>query len=388
MSKALDSFLFPKSTITGNIPLNSSINFTGSIFMPTIYLKTVLISLLLVATLLPPLLSQDIIKPQGELKQVTSHDLYPRTGEGRVFNEFWTYHIFLEDDLQVYLTFTRANFGRFRSAVSGIRLSVINFEGNYYQLAREYPIERFKFEPENNFRFQLHPEREIWFEGELPYEQRIRVLTSKDGIEYDLDLTIGNITQGVMWGDGIFEFKNEEIGIIMHIPYADIEGTIRLNDKVKEVRGTVYMDQTYQTTITPRILSSGYRYIRHTPDNWEIGYFLVPEIEREVSELIGYGLTTTNGKLKLLKPEKLLIGGMSDFLQKSNVPEYLVVKYYPERSVRINREQDLERISFLEEVGRLTRRIAKSYLQGEIVEFRGTASIENSPGYFNYFITE
>jgi hypothetical protein len=331
--------------------------------------------------------AQSVVHPEGELQTTSADDLRPRT-EGHRYNEFWTYHIFLENDTQVYLSFTRANFGSFKSAVSGLRLSIINFDGKNFELAREYPQEYFSFSPEDNYRFQLRPEREIWFEGRLPDEQRIRVLTSKDGVEYDLDLQISNIVPGVRWGDGEFRYDGETIGIIMHIPYADIEGTIRLNDNEKAVRGSVYMDQTYQSTITPRILTSGFRYIRHTQDDWEIGYLLVPNVSRETENIIGYSIGLRNGEIELWKPQLLAIGDMTSFSNSGRAPDQLDADFNSYHSVSVKRIQDLERVSFLGELSRFSRRIVRSYLGGEVVEYRGKAEINGQPGYFNYFMIE
>jgi len=349
---------------------------------------TCLITALLL-TGLPPVdaPAQSVVPPEGELQTTTADDLQPRA-EGHRYNEFWTYHIFLEDDTQMYLSFTRANFGSFKSAVSGLRLSIINFDGEYFELAREYPQEYFTFSPDDNYRLQLRPDREIWFEGKLPDEQRIRVLTSKDGVEYDLDLQISNIVPGVRWGDGEFRYDGETIGMIMHIPYADIEGTIRLNDNEKAVRGSVYMDQTYQSTITPKVLTSGFRYIRHTPDEWEIGYLLIPRTQRETENIIGYSIGLRDEEVTMWQPQLLTIGEMSRFSNSGRVPSQLDAEFNPFYSVSVKRTQDLERVSFLGELSRFSRRIVRSYLGGEVVEYRGKAEINGQPGYFNYFMVE
>jgi hypothetical protein len=328
-----------------------------------------------------------VVPPEGELQPTSADDLRPRT-EGNRYNEFWTYHIFLENDTQVYLSFTRANFGSFKSAVSGLRLSIINFDGENYEVAREFPQEYFSFSPEDNYRLQLRPGREIWFEGKLPEEQRIRVQTSKDGVEYDLDLQISNIVPGVSWGNGEFRYDGESIGIIMHIPYADIEGTIRLNDKEKAVRGSVYMDQTYQTTITPKILASGFRYIRHSPDDWEIGYLLIPEVRRETDRIIGYSIGLRDGEVMMWKPQLLTVGEMSRFSKSGRAPGRLKADFNPGHSVSVQRIQDQERVSFLGELSRFSRRVVRGYLGGEVVEYRGKADINGQPGYFNYFMIE
>ena len=332
--------------------------------------------------------AQSVSQPSGELTDTEADDIRPANERSSFFNEAWVYHIYLDDGTQLYLSYMLANFGTFMSAVSGGRLSVIDFDGEYYQVARQYDLDELQLEEENH-RMQLRPGRNIWFEGSLPDTHRVRYETSKDGVSYDLDLKFADIQQGKRWGDGNFKADGEDISIQMHIPYSRVEGRLRINDTEKQVSGTAYMDHTYQSTITPRVLSSGYRYIYHGDKNdYEIGYTLIPEDKQSTENIVGHALIKNSEGITLKKPEKLERGDKIDF-QGGRVPEKLRFRYNPSGTTRIEVTEGRERLSFLSEVGGLRKRIARSYLRGEVINYRGVGRLNGDKRIFlNYFLVE
>ncbi len=331
--------------------------------------------------------SSSITKPSGELETTSASDIKPMNRGSSTFNEAWVYHIYLDDGTQLYLSYMLANFGTFMSPVGGGRLSVINFDGEYYQVARQYDIDQMKYS-EQDYKLRLHPEREIWFEGKLPENHRVRYKTEKDGVAYDIDLTFDEIHAGYRWGDGFFEADGEEIGIQMHIPQAKVSGKVKINDESKQVTGTAYMDHTYQSTITPRVLSSGYRYINHDTENWQIGYFLLPKETREHTDIVGYSLKKQPDGVKLKKPSTIRLSDNTDF-KGGRVPENLSVDFNPSGSSSVTVKEGFERLSFLSEVSGLRKRIARRYLGGEIIEYRGVGQLDDgNRAYLNYFQVE
>jgi len=90
-----------------------------------------------------------ISNPTGELTYTAPDDIWAQTLTGSHFNEFWTYHIYLNDGLTVHITFSVANFGSLKSPVSGAQVSVDGFNGNLYQLSREYNINHLVQDREN-----------------------------------------------------------------------------------------------------------------------------------------------------------------------------------------------------------------------------------------------
>lgn len=335
------------------------------------------------------LIGQSISVPSGEPEKTEASDIKPLNNKGSTFNEVWAYHIYLEDGTQLYVSFMLANFGTFMSPVSGARLSAINFDGEYYQVAREYPLREMDYDDEQ-YKLQLHPNRDIWFEGQLPESHRLRFRTTKDGIRYDIDLRFKNIQAGKRWGDGWFKVDRETIYIQSLIPYAEVVGKVSIAGTEKSVKGTAYMDHTYQSTITPRVLTSGYRYIFHGSGgkDWEIGYFLIPEDKSETNNIIGYGLKSLNGEIQLRQPEKIELGSRVDF-KNGRVPGQLSVAYNPNGISKVSVIEGLERLSFLSELSGLRLRIARSYLRGEVFEYRGLGKLnEEKQVFLNYFRVE
>lgn len=336
--------------------------------------------------------AQDIIlSPSGPIQNSTSEDIWPQTLSGNTYNEFWTYQFYLEEGIDLTMVFSAANFGTLKSPVSGLRLSVTGFEGrDVYQVMREYPIERLHLDRES-WMMRLHPDRDVWFRGKLPERHVVNVQTSKDGDEYDMRLELSNIHKGYKRGDGRYRVDGSMIGLITHIPYAEVRGYVRINEVRKEVRGTVYMDHTFQDQITSRLLSEGYRYVYHGgPDEWEAGYFLVPE-DRDENSVFGYNLRYQNRQLSVEFPTRLQRIGRERVFGH-NLAAQIEIGFQNNGVRTFTRTRDLERFSLLQELGGLARRLARGYLSGEVVEFRGEGSVqENSrtvPVRYNIFIVD
>lgn len=350
--------------------------------------KIFIVSLIL---LLSTSANAQISNPVGNLNKASSDDIWAKTLVGSHFNEFWTYHFFLNDGLKVHITFSAANFGNLKSPVSGVQVSIDRLEGELYQLSREYNINHLVQDKEN-YVFRLRQEREIYFEGKLPDQQRIRIHTTKDGITYDIDLNVQNILDGIIWGDGIFRIGNEEVGIITHIPYAETSGYVEVNGKRRNVNGTVYMDHTYQYQTTTRLVDSGYRFIYHEdPQNWDIVYMLLPDDSRS-RQTIGYRLLSKNGNIEVHGVENI------ERLTKSsvfgeNVARILDINLNHADPIRLTRMEDSEKFSVLSELGRIARRAARTFLGGEVIHFRGDAVLMESGerpkhGHYNFFIVD
>ncbi len=321
--------------------------------------------------------------PDGGLRQTGWNDMLPHTMEGDYYNEFWTYHIFLENDLHLHITFSLANFGSFKSPVSGGKLFVSNFNGKNYHMAREYPIEELIIDEERNM-IRLHPERDIYLTGRLPHEHHIFYRTSKDGVSYLVDLDFHDIHQGYTWGDGIFRLDSEDMGIFMHIPRASVSGTIAINQDTLNVSGTAYMDHTYQTNLSSKVVSKGFRHITHTGTGFHAGYYLIPK--RRSETVVGFALVSENSPVILEKPDQITVLD-SDRIGGKSVPRYVEITYHSGNRSVFNRKVDFQHVSFLEEIGGIRRRLVRSFLGGEIIEYVGTGKIDgNTPINYNFFL--
>ena len=322
--------------------------------------------------------------PEGELRQTEWADMLPHTMSGDYYNEFWSYHIFLENDLHLHMTFSLANFGSFKSPVSGGKLFVSNFRGNNYNVAREFAIEHLVIDEDRN-KIRLHEGRDIHLSGKLPYEHHIFFRTEKDGVSYLVDLDFHDIHQGYTWGDGVFRLDSEDMGIFVHIPRAEVTGIVAINNDTLEVSGTAYMDHTFQTNLSSKVVNKGFRHITHTDNGFHIGYYLVPK-KRSRADVIGLSLIRENSPTLLEKPKQITVLD-SDRLGGRSVPRHVEVVFRSGKRSVFSRQEDFQHVSFLEEIGGIRRRLVRSFLGGEVIEYVGTGKMDGSVEInYNFFV--
>tara|TARA_R100001143_G_scaffold63581_1_gene72421 strand:+ start:28042 stop:29109 length:1068 start_codon:yes stop_codon:yes gene_type:complete len=330
-----------------------------------------------------------VSNPTGTLHDTTEDEIWPHTLTGSHYNEFWNYQFYLNGDITVHITFSVADFGSLKSAVSGVQVSIYNLEGQLYQLSREYDIEHLVLDKEK-FIFRNRMEREIFFEGKLPDAHRIRIQTTKNDVAYDIDLSLSNIQDGFKWGNGKYHIGSEEVGIITHIPYSEVSGYIEVNGVRKSAVGTAYMDHTFQNQTTTNLMNSGYRYIHHnSPNEWDLIYFMLPNNSTD-QKTIGYRVEKSNGNLNLNGIEQIIHIDKSQIFDE-NVAQVIEVKFSDGHTTQILRTENHEKFSVLSELGRLARSVARRFLGGEVIHFRGEATLlepakRRKDGYYNFFI--
>ncbi len=329
-----------------------------------------------------------ISNPSGLIEPVEPEDIWAKTLEGNHYNEFWNYQFYLDDGMTVHITFSAANFGTFKSPVSGAQISIYNFDGELYQASKEYPIGNL-IQDRQNYRFQLQDDREIYFQGQLPNEHRVKINTSKSGISYDIDLRLSNIHKGVKWGDGFFRIGNDRIGIITHIPFANVRGHVTVNDTRKDVRGTAYMDHTFQNQTTAKLVHSGYRFVHHSnKQNWDLLFFMLPKHTDDYST-IGYRLKKQDGQMEIMGIERIeRMTEAEAFGEK--IARIIDLRLEGSAPLRVSRTQDNQKFSVLGELGWLAKKAAKSFLGGEVINIRGEAILMESGnrpkrGYYNFY---
>lgn len=331
-----------------------------------------------------------IANPVGELRSLTADDIWAQTLEGSYFNEFWNYQFYFDNGITVHAIYSTANFGSLKSPVTGVRLSVYYPDGSTYQLSREYPVERL-IQDRDNYRFQLHPERDVFFEGKLPERHRIVINTLKDGVSYDVDLHLSNIQSGKKWSNGRYQIHDEQVGIYTHIPFAEVRGHVTINDNRQVVSGTAYMDHTFQNQTTTRLMNSGYRFVHHQDsDNWDIIYTMLPSKNNRDDRTIGFRLSKEGGTITH--------SGIHTILQfhrgtafGDRLPRIIEFENNKNEVYRLSRSEDQEKFSVLEELNWIARRAARSFLGGEVVDYRGTAVLLETAhrpkeGHFNFFL--
>lgn len=331
-------------------------------------LKAIVISLLLLpngalaASLTP---DERVEVPAGEARATTTDDLRPHPSLGSAYNEVWSYTFLLNDGMQATMSLSKADLGSVMAPVSGAEFSISGFDGRSYRAPKQYDADDLEYTPSTN-RLQVHPD--IFFEGALPRRHRIYFKAAKHDVEYEVDLRFSAIEPGLTWGDGIFHLGSERVGMFIHIPYAEVRGTVSIGGVRKEVRGTAYMDHTFQSDFATKLVRSAYRYVQHSR-GMEVGYFIAPASRYE-DRVIGLAAVRERGRFRLRKPEAIQVVSTRPALGAA-VPKQLAVRYDIGSQTILNREGDQQAFSALEELGSLQRAIVKRYIGGEAVVFRG-----------------
>jgi hypothetical protein len=316
-----------------------------------------------------------VTNPTGTVRATQARDILPKTRQGDHFNEFWTYHFYLNKGIKIHITFSLVNLGSFKSPVSGIRLSILNLDGETYHVSREYPLEKLVIDAKQN-RLQLHPERDFYFEGNLPGSHRVRIFNQKDGVLYDIDLTFSDIQPGRIWGDGLYSIGQHQIGIITHIPYANVRGHVAVNSARENVEGTAYMDHIWQTQSTLKHVHGITRFVSHTsPSSWDL--LLVVRSKQSASSVVGYRLRQQRGAVSLqgARRKTVVQPGRE---QGWSVPLSHRLLLNSGAEIDFTREINEEVFSSFSELGFIARRLAQTMLGGELVDFRGRGMIREN----------
>lgn len=328
--------------------------------------------------------AEHIQMPTGELRDAVLTDLKPHPSPSKTYNEFWTYHFFLDGNIQVILNFSRANLGSFKDPVCGADLTIMGFKGRNVTVAREYDKKNFSFSDADQ---ELRVHEKITFSGKLPDAHRVRFSTAKKNVEYLLELDFSDILPGKVWGDGMFKFGGgDAVGIFIHIPSATVKGRLAVNKDTLAVTGKAYMDHTFQTDLAPHLVGSGYRFV--TQDGpLETGYILNP-VSKYHRQPVGYGLRVVNGNLVLRKPTalKALASAKAAGMK---IPTSLEITYQDGGKSVLGRTGDRLQQSILHEFSGFTKMAVKTFMGGEIFTFRGLGTLNgNQATAYNFFAVE
>ncbi|MDX1530884.1 MAG: hypothetical protein R3362_05100 [Rhodothermales bacterium] len=320
---------------------------------------------------------EDVRVPAGGARATTAADLAPQRSLSGGFNESWGYVFQFDDGATAYLNLHRADLGTFMKNAVGAEFAISGFNGQTYRIIKQYDASNLTW---RNGRLSVHPE--IFFEGVPPQAHRVYFKRGKDGDQYEVDLRFSDIAPGMTWGDGVFAFGGEEVGLFVHVPYARVSGTITINGRAKRVSGTAYMDHIFQTAFPPRLVDFAFRYVSHGPER-EVGYLLLPDARFE-QQPVGFGLRQRGGRWQLLKPAQVQVVSSRAALGVA-VPQQVDLAYDAGRTI-LNRRGDRIQFSAFEELGGLQRTVARQYVGGEVFGFRGQGTTNNRRPFAYDFI--
>ncbi len=312
-------------------------------------------------------------KPEGDLEYLEDFEIKEHEKKGGFYNEFWNYHVALANGSEIYLTYSISHFGGVKGAVTGARMSLLNWNGKNYSAAREYDLEKLVFE-EDKYKFFLNPERGIWFEGKLPDQHKIHFRTNKNGTHFDINLDFVDPIEGFTWGDGIFDLNDSnELALFTHVPFSNISGFIALDFDTVQVTGTAFMDHTYQTNVGTRLFEKSFKYIYSENGNFAAGYFLIPK--NNEAEVVGYAFEGNKNGIRLKKPTTITVKSNEKELGE-RIANKIEICYQSHPCEIVEVETIYEKIAMLEELGGLKKMLAKKFLGGDIIELRGVAKLD------------
>ncbi len=324
---------------------------------------------------------------QGQsVVDLTADEVFSKTLNSDQYNEYWNYQMYFDNGMSLYIQFSVSNFGRLKSSVSGIRVSMYGLDGQDYHINREYPIEDLRQDPAIH-EFNINTRQmNIWFKGALPESHQIYINTQKHGSRFKIDVNLNDMVQGIRLQDPEFTLDDHRLGMQTHVPYARVSGTVGINDNVKTVSGVAYMDHTWQYQNSSKKLTQGYRFVRLNSElNWESIYFMEGKTDNGIKP-VGYRISRTNGgsvQLQTITDIK-----QSDPDEIRNNRYLITLNDGTKMSIEKHLVQD--ETSIFTDLNWVTRQVMRAILGGEIKDTRGSVQISTNgqnrrDGYFNRF---
>lgn len=231
--------------------------------------------------------------PENTFQNTDSEDFLAKNLPSKYYNELWTYHVNLENGVQIINTFSINDFGTFKDRVTGVKLMVSWTDGNTYVVNKEYDPGSLINEAGSTY-LRLRHDRPYWARGNFDDEHTINFQNTKDGVQYDLNLTFYDISKGKRKGDGVYKFEDNEIGMQLLIPHAKVKGFVAINGDTLEAEGVGYMDHIYQNNLSTGLIDRSYRLKTGGAENGMVLHFITLKKDGENSP-IGYGVGYQNG---------------------------------------------------------------------------------------------
>lgn len=348
--------------------------------------QTLIVALLL--CLPTVILAQNYVHLQDStVNYLQSKDLRPNEQQGSYYNEHWSYHVILENGAEIYVMYSISHFAGVRGAASSGRLSLINWGGKDYSVAREYDLKDLTFN-ESAHQLKLHPDRGLWIEGKMDEGHRFYYRTEKEGTLYDISINFDDPFPGFTQGDGKFKLgSQDEVGLFTHIPFSNVSGFVALNGDTVKVKGVGFMDHTYQTNVATRLFETSYKFNNKTKNGFTGGNFMIPQDQKD--EVAGYMYSYDGENLTIKNPDKIEVQERNNIMGKT-IPTSILVNYSDGTNDRFKFNNVYEKISMLDELGGFKKMIAKRFVGGEILFYRGKAQ-RNDNGeevYFNLSLVD
>lgn len=319
--------------------------------------------------------------PEKRFQNTDSEDFLAKNLPSKYYNELWTYHIKLENGVQIINTFSINDFGAFKDRVTGVKLMVSWTDGNTYVVNKQYDPDDLINIADSTY-LRLRHDRPYWAKGNFDKEHTINFQNTNDGVRYDLNLTFFDITQGKKLGDGVYKIEDNEIGMQLLIPHAKVKGYVAINGDTLQAKGVGYMDHIYQNNLSTELIDRSYRIKKGDAEDGMYMHFITLK-NNETEPPIGYGIRYQNGRHSMISPSSI-----EKVSSKDNLDSEVMIYTDQASTLKVNVQEHYNTYSLLSKLGRVQRFFAKRVTGGELLEMNGTLKIDGEPGYFYYMVAK
>lgn len=320
--------------------------------------------------------------PENQLQNTDSEDFLAKNLPSRYYNELWTYHVKLENGVQIVNTFSINDFGSFKDRVTGVKLMVSWTDGNTYVVNKQYDPSDLINEADSTY-LRLRHDRPYWAKGNFNGEHTINFQNTKDGVQYDVNLTFYDISKGKKMGDGVYKFEGNEIGMQLLMPHAKVRGYVAINGDTLQARGVGYMDHIYQNNLSTELIDRSYRVKTGDAENGMFMHFITLK-KNGMESPIGYGVGYRDGSPYMITPASI-----EKLSSEDNLDSEVIIQSHQTETINVDVQKHFNTYSLLNELGRIQRFFAKRVTGGELLEMNGTVVInEEEPGYFYYMVAK
>ena len=302
--------------------------------------------------------------PSGNDRNLNVDDFFKHPKIGKRFNELWFYAFIFDSGEKVYVSYSIMN-PPLIEGKCGADISVYNFEGKNYSVARGLPQSILReIHTTNTIRIGEN----FCMKGLPGAGHQVYYETSKNE-GFLLDLTFTSVIAGKVRGDGIFRSGDIRFAQYIHIPYGRVSGILRIGGISKEVNGYGYMEHTWQNKMVSKLAKFAIQIFGN--GNIPSGRTIIGTNHLPATPF-GYSLDISSGEARVVFPRRVL-GDNRTLTGNSPVPgrfqiDWISSSKEPSKFFR-NDQQKYLALSTID--GFFKKKVAKLAMGGEIAFYRG-----------------
>ncbi|MGL1900971.1 MAG: hypothetical protein OCC49_02460 [Fibrobacterales bacterium] len=320
--------------------------------------------------------------PKGDVRKTTIDDFYKHPKVGDDFNETWRYNITLTNGTKIFLNYTSMKVPM-KGTQCGTNISLFNFHGKNYQVGRQYPAARFKQDKSQqllSIKNATGKDNVFYMKGKPGPGHTIKFLTSKNE-GFNIELLVTKSYPGLVKGDGIFDIRGKKTGLFIHLPSAEIKGTVHVGNIKEHVTGTMYMEQIWQSHLSTE--TSSHAFQMYGDKSPLMGNIIVGSKSLN-SNIFGYAINRQD--TTLIFPKIVTSKGATISYKSSAISDPIFTFWDRERPFIGSTFTRQQRYSVLLTIdGWFAKKAAKMAMGGEAIFNRGVGLLNNLPIDYNFY---